>query len=467
MNHSGQTRRDFLRALGFGLASATLSGCKTFDAKASSGGEGHKKPNFIIIFTDDQGYNDVGCFGSETIETPRLDQMAGEGMKLTSFYSQTVCGPARCALLTGCYPKRAGFDANNIKGWRVPTAEITTAEVLKKAGYTSACIGKWDVSGRRFVEGMVPNDQGFDHYFGTLGANDGGRVTLWRNKEKLRTTEDMGSLTALYTDEALAFMMENRDKPFFLYLAHTMAHVKLGASEKFLGRSKGGLYGDVIEELDYNVGRVLDAVRELGLGKKTYVLFTSDNGPWLSKGKRGGSAFPLRLGKGSAWEGGFRVPCIVWGPGRVPAGTQSNELTATLDLMPTFAALAGAEVPTDRIVDGRDQSALITGKTKKSARDTFYYYIKGNLHAVRRGRWKLALPNRRRFYGYAPDTTEVVKPELYDLENDVSEKHDIAGKHPDIVRELLKLADQVREDIGDLDNWGKNARYEPKETAEL
>jgi len=464
MNHAGQTRRDFLRTLGFGLASATLSGYKTFDANASSGSQSHKKPNFIIIFTDDQGYNDVGCFGSETIETPRLDRMAAEGMKLTSFYSQTVCGPARCALLTGCYPKRAGFDSNDIKGWRVPTAEITTAEVLRKAGYTSACIGKWDISGRRFVEGMLPNDQGFDYYFGTLGANDGGRVTLWRNKTRLRTTEDMGSLTALYTNEALAFMTENKDRPFFLYLAHTMAHVKLGASEKFLGRSKGGLYGDVIEELDYNVGRVLDAVRELGLDAKTYVLFTSDNGPWLSKGKMGGSAHPLRLGKGSAWEGGFRVPCIVWGPGRVPGGTQSNELTATLDVMPTFAALAGAEVPTDRIIDGRDQSALITGKTKGSARDTFYYYVKGNLHAVRRGRWKLALPNRRRFYGYAPDTAEVIQPELYNLENDVSEKHDVAGRHPDIIRELLKLADQVREDIGDLDQWGRNSRYSMPDT---
>ena len=460
MNDSKHTRRDFLKVLTLGLTSSAISGCKTFNAFGSSGTANRDKPNFIIIFTDDQGYRDVGCFGSQTIKTPRLDRMADEGMKLTSFYSQTVCGPARCALLTGCYPKRAGFDASGIKGWRISTKEITTAEVLKKVGYTSACIGKWDLSARTFTEGLVPNDQGFDYYFGTLGANDRGRVTLWRNKEKLNTTEDMGSLTALYTDEALAFMKQNKDKPFFLYLAHTMAHVKLGASEKFLGRSQGGLYGDVIEELDYNVGRVLDAVRELGLEKKTYVLFTSDNGPWLSKGKMGGSALPLRMGKGSAWEGGFRVPCIVWGPGRVPAGTHSNELTATLDLMPTFAALAGAEVPTDRVIDGRDQTALLTGKTRKSARETFYYYVRSNLHAVRRGRWKLALPNRKRFYGYAPDTTEVVKPELYDLENDVSEKHDVADNHPDIVQELLRLADQVREDIGDLDHWAKNSRYE-------
>ena len=460
MNHSRYTRRDFLKALGLGFTSVVVSGGKTSDTLGSSGLANRDKPNFIIIFTDDQGYNDVSCFGSETIQTPRLDRMAAEGMKLTSFYSQTVCGPARCALLTGCYPKRAGFDTNNIKGWRLSTTEVTTAEVLKKAGYNSACIGKWDLSGRRVVEGMLPNDQGFDDYFGTLGANDGGRVTLWRNKEKLYTTEDMGSLTALYTDEALTFMKQNRNKPFFLYLAHTMAHVKLGASEKFLGRSKGGLYGDVIEELDYHVGRILNAVRDLGLDKKTYVLFTSDNGPWLSKGKMGGSALPLRMGKGSAWEGGFRVPCIVWGPGRVPAGTQSNELTATLDIMPTFAALAGAIVPSDRVIDGRDQSKLITGKTHLSERETFFYYIKGNLHAVRRGKWKMALPNRQRFYGYAPDTKEVVKPELYDLENDVSEKKDVADTYPNIVRELLDLAEHAREDIGDMNHWGKNARHE-------
>ena len=355
MNHPKHTQRNFLKAFSLGFTSAVIFGYKTSYVFGSSISTDRNKPNFIIIFTDDQGY---------------------------------------------------------------------------------------------------------DYYFGTLGANDSGRVTLWRNKEKLKTTEDMGSLTALYTDEALTFMKQNKDKPFFLYLAHTMAHVKLDASEKFLGRSKRGLYGDVIEELDYNIGRVLDTIRKLGLEKKTYVLYTSENEPWLSKGKMGGSAFPLRMGKGSAWEGGFRMPCIVWGPGRVPAGTQSNELTATLDVMPTFAALAGAEVPTDRVIDGRDQSALITGKTQKSTRDTFYYYVRSNLHTVRQGKRKLALPNRQRFYGYAPDTTKVVKPELYDLENDVSEKHDVADKHSDVVRELLDLADQVREDIGDLDHWGNNSRYE-------
>jgi arylsulfatase len=371
--------------------------------------------------------------------------MAEEGMKLTSFYAQPVCGPSRGALMTGRYPKR--IDGG---GWRVATEEVTLAEVLKQAGYTTGCIGKWDMSGRRYVEGMVPNDQGFDYYFGTLGANDSGRVRLWRNREALHQTDDMGSLTKLYTDEAIEFLQRSKNRPFLLYLAHTLPHVKIGASPQFRGTSKGGLYGDVIEEIDWNVGRILDAVKKLGLDKTTYVLFTSDNGPWLSKGKMGGCADPLRNGKGSSWEGGYRVPCIVWGPGRVPAGKETNAMAATLDVLPTFATLAGAEVPEGRVIDGRDQSRLLTGKTDQSARKTFYYYVQGNLHAVRRGKWKLALPDRKRFHGYAKDKIPVTAPQLYDLEADLSEKHDVAREHPEITRQLLKLAEEVRAELGDV-----------------
>lgn len=460
MKRSQSTRRDFLKTLGIGLAAAAVPMGRAGVSKASAASGDKSKPNFIIIFTDDQGYNDLGCFGSEKIGTPHIDRMASEGMRLTSFYSQTVCGPARCALLTGSYPKRSAiFDSSRIRQWCVAADEVTIPEVLKPAGYTTGCIGKWDISGRKYQEGMVPNDQGFDYYFGTLGANDGGRVGLWRNRERVITTDDMGALTELYTDEAIGFIRENRDKPFFLYLAHTMPHTKLGASEKFRGKSKGGLYGDVIEEIDWNVGRVLETVRGLGLADNTYVLFTSDNGPWLSKGEHGGCADPLRQGKGSSWEGGFREPCVVWGPGRVPAGTQSNELTATLDILPTFAALAGVEPPTDRILDGVDQSALITGKTTKSARDTFYYYVKGNLHAVRKGKWKLALPSREKFYSYSPDLKPVTTPELYDLESDVSETTDVSGRYPEVARSLLTLATQVRTDLGDTDYWGPKARH--------
>jgi len=462
MRHATTSRRHFLQVLvivtiAIGVLHSTqLFAAGLADQQRHSPAE---KPNFIIIFTDDQGYSDVGCFGSDTIETPQLDRMADQGMRFTSFYSQTVCGPARCALLTSCYPRRVKeFDSHKIGRWRVSGDEITLAEILKKAGYTTGCIGKWDISGRAYREGMVPNDQGFDYYFGTLGANDGGRVKLWRNRKELGVNDDMGSLTGLYTDEAIKFLKENKEGPFFLYLAHTMPHVIIGASEKFRGRSRGGLFGDVIEEIDWNVGRILDTVRQLGLHKNTYVLYTSDNGPWLCKGKHGGSAKPLRNGKGSSWEGGFRVPCIVWGPGRVPAKQTSNALMCTMDIMPTFAALAGAEMPTDRVIDGRDQSKLITGKTDKSARDNFFYYVQGNLHAVRQGKWKLALPNRKLFYGYARDKSPVTKPELYDLENDISEKNDVSDKHPEIVQQLLKLAEQAREDIGDLDRKGKNAR---------
>ncbi len=460
MKRSQSTRRDFLKAMGVGLAAAAIPGGRACISKASAASSDASKPNFIVIFTDDQGYNDVGCFGSEKIRTPHLDRMASEGMRLTSFYSQTVCGPARCALLTGTYPKRSAiFDSSNIRKWCVASEEVTIAEVLKPAGYTTGCIGKWDISGRKFQDGMVPNDQGFDYYFGTLGANDGGQVGLWRNKDKVITTDDMGALVELYTDEAIGFIRDNRDKPFFLYLAHTMPHTKLGASEKFLGKSKRGLYGDVIEEIDWNIGRVLEVVRGLGLAENTYVLFTSDNGPWLSKGEHGGCADPLRGGKGSSWEGGFREPCIVWGPGRVPAGTASNELTATLDILPTFAALAGAKAPTDRILDGVDQSGLITGKTTQSARDTFYYYVKGNLHAIRKGKWKLALPSREKFYGYAPDLEPVTTPELYDLENDMAETRDVSGRYPEVARSLLTLATEVRTDLGDTDYWGPKARH--------
>ncbi|MBN2218585.1 MAG: sulfatase [Pirellulales bacterium] len=409
------------------------------------------QPNFVIIFTDDQGYADVGCFGATQFATPRMDRMAKEGMRLTSFYAQPVCGPSRSALLTARYPTRIGQG-----GWQVPSDEITVAEVLKSAGYATGCIGKWDVSGRRFVKGMIPNDQGFDYYFGTLGANDIGRVQLWRNREKLNETDDMGSLTGLYTDEAVRFIEQHKDEPFFLYLAHTMAHVKLGASKRFLGKTERGLYGDVIEELDWSVGQVLDTLKRLELDKNTIVWYSSDNGPWLCMGETGGSALPLRSGKGSSWEGGNRVPCIVWGPSRVPEGKTSNELTSTLDILPTLASLAGAKAPADRMLDGRDQSGLLTGQTDKSARDTFYYFVQENLHAVRRGKWKLALPNRKQFFGYAKDEVPVTTPELYNLENDVSEKHNVAADHPDVVRDLLKLADEVRAELGDVEPPSKN-----------
>lgn len=467
------TRRSFLKSFSLGAAAFSLGGCREAlslsEKEAASGRKA--KPNFVIIFTDDQGYGDLGSYGHPLIKTPHLDRMARQGTRFTSFYAQTVCGPSRGALLTGCYPQRL-----NSGGWYTDSSEVTIGEMLKEAGYATGCIGKWDVSSRMYIDGSVPNDQGFDEYFGALGANDGGAVQLWRNKEQLEKVTDMGSLTKRYTDEAIEFIKKKKDSPFLLYLAHTMAHVVIDASEQFRGKSKGDLYGDVIEEIDFNCGRVFDTLKKLGLNKNTYVLFISDNGPWSGKEDiyikshgghlATGSAGPLRNGKGSAWEGGFRVPCILKGP-NIPASRESNAMWATLDLMPTIAALAGGKVPDDRVIDGVDQTDLITGKSDKSARDTFFYYVKNNLHAVRKGKWKLALPDRKILYYFAPDDPPVNSPELYDLESDISEKHNVAKMHPKIVKELLKLADEVREDIGDMDKIGKNSRYDAQKLEDI
>jgi len=403
-------------------------------------------PNIVVIFVDDVGYSDIGCFGSKVNRTPRLDQLAKEGLRLTNFYAQTVCGPSRAALLTGRFPTRVGG------GWRTEAEEITIAEVLKEAGYSTCCVGKWDISQRRYQPGLVPNDQGFDEYFGPLGANDGGGVTLFRNRDQVETTRDMGSLTKRYTDEAIDFIRRKKDSPFFVYLAHTMAHVVIDASPQFRGKSQNELYGDVIEELDWNSGRIIDAIHELNLADNTIVLFTSDNGPWSGPEARyrkshggqlaTGTARPLRSGKGSAYEGGFREPCIVWGPKLIPGGRENAGIVSTLDLLPTFAALAGGKRPADRPLDGFDQSPLFTGKSTTSARDRFFYHVKEELHAVRHGDWKLMIPNRQRFFAYTGDA-KVTTPELYNLRDDISETSNLADKHPEIVQRLTAMISEV------------------------
>ncbi len=407
------------------------------------------KPNFIIIFTDDQGYNDLGCFGSETIKTPGIDKMASEGMKMTSFYAQPVSGPSRGALLTGRYPLRIGG------GWLTHSDEITIAEILKDAGYATGCIGKWDISQRRYQDGLVPNDQGFDYYFGNLGANDGGRAIMYRNRDSLYRTNDMSALTKMYTDEALDFIRKKKDEPFFLYLAHTMPHVKIDASQQFKGKSGGELYGDVIEEIDWNTGRIFDLLYELRLDKNSYVVFVSDNGPWSDREDHyrrthggllaTGSAYPLRSAKGSPYEGGFRVPCILWAPGKIPAGSESDEIMSTLDILPTFASLAGGQIPADRVIDGLDQSDLILGKSEVGSRNIFHYHVKGELQAVRKGKWKLLLPDTQKRYDYVKDTVGTA-PELYDLEKDISEKNNVAEKYPGVLEEMLGLAMEGPED---------------------
>lgn len=450
------------------------------------------QPNFVVIFTDDQGYQDVGCFGSPDIRTPRLDAMAAGGMKFTNFYAQPVCGPSRAALMTGCYPMRVA-ERGNVKQVHpiLHSDEITVAEVLKTKGYATACFGKWDLAKHAqtgFFMDLFPTRQGFDYFYGTPTSND--RIAnLYRNEELIEPTSNMATLTKRYTDEAIAFMKKNREQPFFVYIPHTMPHTRLDASKQFKGKSKRGLYGDVIEEIDFNVGRILDAVKEMGLADNTYVLFTSDNGPWLIKNKgyadghrpgdHGGSAGPLRSGKVSTFEGGVRVPTILWGPGRVPEGTTCDSLASTLDVLPTFAALADAEVPTDRVIDGEDISHLFHGDfAKADSGKAYFYYLRVHLQAVRQGKWKLHLPREKEPVGAAPfsrnthiasvDRVGFKQPFLVDLHNDIGETTNVAEQNPKVVQRLLGLAEAMRVDLGDYDRVGKNMRFfdeiEPRPT---
>ena len=403
-----------------------------------------EKPNIVIIFTDDQGYADLGCYGSKTNRTPRLDQLAREGTLFTSFYTQTVCGPSRSALLTGRYPCRS-------KGWGMPAEEITFAELIREAGYQTACIGKWDVSNRKAIIERMPNAQGFDYFFGALGANDGGTVKFHENNQAAGSSNDMGGLTTLYTDKSIDFLKNKRDpkKPFVLYLAHTMMHTIIDASDRFRGKSKGGLYGDVVEEFDYETGRLLDVLDELKLSENTLVIYTADNGPWnqdkytlKKKGHPEGSVFwgdagPLRNGKGSPYEGGYRLPCIVRWPRKVPAGRSSDAVFATIDFLPTFARLCGFEAPRDRRIDGIDQTDLLMGKTE-AGRKTFYFDRAG----IRFGKWKY-LRAKAHFYGYAREDDRPEAEELYNLKKDIGECENLAEKHPDLVAKLRKLTEEM------------------------
>ena len=403
-----------------------------------------EKPNIVIIFTDDQGYGDLACYGNKKTKTPRLDQLAREGTRFTSFYSQTVCGPSRSALLTGRQPLRS-------KGWGMPASEITWAELIRKVGYQTACIGKWDVSNRKAIIERMPNAQGFDYYFGPLGANDGGVVKFHENNKPAGTSRDMGELTTLYTEKSIAWLKEKRDpeKLFVLYLAHTMMHTIIDASNRFRGKSEGGLYGDVVEEFDFETGRLLDVLDELGVSKNTLVIYTSDNGPWnqekYTKNKKGhpkdsifwGDSGPLRNGKGSCYEGGYRLPCIVRWPGKVPAGQESAAIFASVDFMPTFAKLCGFEIPNDRRIDGIDQTDLLLGK-RKTGRDYFYFNDAG----VRKGQWKYLKANAH-FHGYAVENGRTKVEELYDLEVDLGEQNNLAKNFPEKVVELKALMKSI------------------------
>ncbi len=396
-------------------------------------------PNFIIIFTDDQGYQDVGCFGSPLIKTPNLDLMAREGMKFTDFYvGAPVCSASRASLLTGCYCHRVGVTGVYFPRSRagLHPNEMTIAELLKKKHYATACIGKWHLG---HLKPFLPTRQGFDYYFGIPYSNDmsitiNGRKgpPVFRNEKMVEHPADQNTLTKRYTEEAIRFIVKNKSRPFFLYLAHTMPHVPLHVSKQFRGVSARGLYGDVIEEIDWSVGQILTTLRALRLQERTLVVFTSDNGPWLAKGEHGGCALPLRDGKFTWFEGGMRVPCIMWWPGKIPAGKVCREVAATIDILPTFAHLAGIPLPADRIIDGKNIWPLMAGKPgAESPHRAYFLYMR----AVRAGRWKLHLPGSRTTVGPKKKLPLL----LFDLSKDIGEKHNVADKYPTVVERLTRL----------------------------
>ncbi len=424
-------------------------------------------PNFVIILCDDLGYGDIGPFGHPTIRTPQLDRMAQEGQKWTSFYvAAPICTPSRAALMTGRLPIRSGMCSNGrgvlypASGGGLPQSELTIAEAIKSRGYATACIGKWHLG---HLPQFLPTQNGFDYYYGLPYSNDMARtqsspkgrvafeqpkseywnVPLMRNTEIIERPADQTALTRRYTEEAVKFIKDHRASPFFLYLAHSMPHVPLFTSKQFAGKSLRGLYGDVIEELDWSVGQVLSALRESGLDKNTLVIFTSDNGPWLAFRELGGSAGLLRGGKGGTFEGGMRVPAIIWWPGTIKPGV-ITDLGATMDILPTFLSLAGAPLPTDRLLDGFDLSPVMKDESR-SPRDTVFYYRGTELYAVRKGRFKAHFTTRVEYA--VGDPVPHDPPLLYNLEEDPSEQYDVAKQYPQVIADILAIAAQHRSTV--------------------
>ena len=452
-----------------------------------------QRPNIVLILADDLGYGDLNSYGATQYTTPNLDRLAGRGVRFTNFYvSQAVCSASRAALLTGCYSNRVG-----IGGALFPTSTIglnpleeTIAEVLKSRGYASGIFGKWHLGCQRE---FLPLQQGFDEYLGLPYSNDMWKYNLdgsvakpEQNKNKANypplplidgndvvkeivTMADQAQLTTLYTERAVSFIEKHKKEPFFLYLPHSMPHVPIAASDKFKGKSEQGVYGDVLMEIDWSVGQVLETLEKNGLTENTLVIFISDNGPWLNYGNHAGSAGGLREGKGTSWEGGQRVPCIMRWPGHIPEGLICNKIAATIDILPTLATIAEAPMPSKKI-DGVNILSLMTGDQKANPREVFLYYYNSNcLEAVRKNQWKMVFSHPSQTYeGYAPGKDGVggktgnvlVKPALYDLRRDPGERYDVQDLYPEIVLELTKIADEARYDLGDgiLNIKGANIR---------
>jgi len=467
--------------IGFAIASCNQNKHKT-----------NSLPNIIIIFTDDQGYGDIGCFGATGFQTPNLDKMAADGMRFTNFYSaQPVCSASRAGLLTGCYPNRIGISGALFPYDDVGLSddEVTLAEMLKGKGYATAIFGKWHLGHH---EQFLPLQHGFDEYTGLPYSNDMWPIELDGSKsapgkgrgdfpdlpliegnepiEFITSYADQDKLTTLNTEKAVDFIRRNKSNPFFLYVPHSMPHIPLGVSDKFKGKSEQGMYGDVMMEIDWSVGQIIETLKENGLEDNTIVIFNTDNGPWLNYGNHAGSSGGLREGKTTSWEGGQRVPCIVKWPGNVPSGVVCNQLASSIDFFPTLASIVGGDLPKHKI-DGVNVIELWKGDfSAKPRKELYYYYGKNNLNAVRQGTWKLVFPHTYQSYeatvpgndGHAGRriNIDLDSLELYNLIRDPGERYNVVKMYPEIVEQLQQVGEQARAELGDLNTGikGKGVR---------
>jgi arylsulfatase A len=429
-------------------------------------------PNFVIVFIDDMGYGDIGPFGAKGYQTPNLDRLAKEGRIFTDFYvTQAVCSASRAGLMTGCYNPRVGIFGALGPGTKhgISAREMTLAEVVKQKGFATACFGKWHLGHH---PKFLPTNHGFDEYFGLPYSNDmwplhptAGKkfpdLPLMEGARVLKaplTDEDQNQLTTQYTERAVRFIEKNKDRPFLLYVPHSMVHVPLHVSDKFRGKTQRGLFGDVVEEVDWSVGQIVDTLRKHKLEKETMLIFTADNGPWLAYGDHAGSAGPLREGKGTMFDGGCREPTLMWWPGKIPAGTVCKTPAMTIDILPTFAHLVGAKLPDHRI-DGKNIWPLVSGEAgAQNPHEAYYFYWGSELHAVRMGRWKLHFPHSYRTLAGRPGGTggqpapyeqAKIGLALFDVENDPGETTDVTAQHPEVVSKIKELADRMRAELGD------------------
>ncbi len=447
------------------------------------------KPNFVVLFADDLGYGDLSSFGNPTLMTPNLDRMAREGVKLTSFYvAAPSCTPSRAALLTGRYPMRSGLYRvlfpEDPAG--IPESEVTLGEALQSEGYRTMAIGKWHLGHKE--KKFLPTSNGFDQYYGLLYSNDmippyvqtKTPLELYRNEEPIEEPVDQSTLTERYATEAVHFIRQSREDPFFIYLAYTMPHVPLFASEEFSGKSRRGLYGDVVETIDWSVGYILEALEQEGLDDNTLVMFTSDNGPWLSKKTHGGTAGLLREGKGTTYEGGMRVPFVARWPGSIPEGLVSAEVATSMDIYPTLLALAGASIPANRTLDGKNFLPVLQG-TGVSPHEAFFYYRGPVLEAIRQGRWKLRIPaHRTEWRNYRDRAMEKSRdegrtfavaglpwgngsPELFDLETDPSERFNRIEAEPETAAQLKEKMIRFAEELVPGPAFALTSQGRPKE----